>query len=59
MQGLVFLEGWDGSCFHINSLEKIIFLYSKLECLETKAVEDLLLCAISISLIEEKLPYFS
>lgn len=49
LQGLVFLEDWDSSCFHINPLEKTIFLYLKLEYLETKAVEDLLLCVISLA----------
>lgn len=49
LQGLVFLGDWDSSCFHINPLENIIFLYSKLECLESKAVVDLLLCVISLA----------
>lgn len=33
--GLVFLEDWDSSCFHISSLEKILFLHSKLERIAT------------------------
>lgn len=44
---VMFLEHLDSSCFHINTLDKRVFLHSKLKTVKAKAAKDFLLYVTS------------